>query len=119
MLAETRSVCAAASFVGMSRESAYRLRRKPGAGAFAAIWDYILDPVQQPAPKVTVEPEFRHILQDRYRPILRGGKYVGVMKKPDRRALLRGLSQFLRAERAEYKNHGGIESDRKQKGPSV
>jgi len=38
-LARTRSVTQAAAFAGMSRESAYRLRRRPGAGLFAAAWD--------------------------------------------------------------------------------
>ena len=39
MLAETGSVSAAAEFVGMARETAYRLRRKPGAEQFALAWD--------------------------------------------------------------------------------
>ena len=38
-LARTRSVSAAAKSVGMSREGAYRLRRRAGAGLFAAAWD--------------------------------------------------------------------------------
>lgn len=38
-LARTRSVSAAARAVGMSREGAYRLRRRPDAGLFAAAWD--------------------------------------------------------------------------------
>jgi hypothetical protein len=38
-LARTRSVSAAAAAVGMSRESAYRLRRRDPAGLFAAAWD--------------------------------------------------------------------------------
>lgn len=38
-LAETGSVAQAARRVGLSRETAYRLRRKPGAGGFAAAWD--------------------------------------------------------------------------------
>src|SRR5688572_25963890 len=42
MLAETGSVSAAAEFVGMTRETAYRLRRKPGAEEFARAWDVAL-----------------------------------------------------------------------------
>lgn len=38
-LARTRNVSAAAKSVGMSREGAYRLRRREGAGLFAAAWD--------------------------------------------------------------------------------
>ena len=41
-LCETWSVAAAARHVGMTRESAYRLREKPGAESFAAAWDFIL-----------------------------------------------------------------------------
>lgn len=41
-LAQTRSVCAAARAVGMGRESAYTLRRRPGAAGFAAAWDAAL-----------------------------------------------------------------------------
>jgi hypothetical protein len=39
MLARTRSVSAAARSVGMSRQSAYRLRRRDPGGPFAAAWD--------------------------------------------------------------------------------
>jgi len=41
-LARTRSVTRAARAAGMSRESAYRLRRRPSAALFAAAWDRIL-----------------------------------------------------------------------------
>lgn len=37
-LAETMNVAASARHVGKSRESAYRLRDKPGAASFAAAW---------------------------------------------------------------------------------
>jgi hypothetical protein len=42
LLARTRSVTAAARAAGMSRESAYRLRRRPSAALFAAAWDRAL-----------------------------------------------------------------------------
>lgn len=41
-LARTRSVSLAARAVGMSREGAYRLRRRAGATLFAAAWDRAL-----------------------------------------------------------------------------
>lgn len=41
-LARTRSVTRAAAAAGMSRESAYRLRRRPSAALFAAAWDRAL-----------------------------------------------------------------------------
>ena len=39
MLADTGSVALAAKAVGMTRETAYRLRRAPGSEAFARAWD--------------------------------------------------------------------------------
>jgi hypothetical protein len=42
-LARTRCVTRAAAAAGMSRESAYRLRRRPSAGLFAAAWDRMLE----------------------------------------------------------------------------
>jgi hypothetical protein len=41
-LARTGCVGRAAAAAGMSRESAYRLRRRKGAGSFAAAWDSIM-----------------------------------------------------------------------------
>ena len=42
-LARTRCVTRAAAAAGMSRESAYRLRRRPSAALFAAAWDRMLE----------------------------------------------------------------------------
>ena len=44
VLGRTRSVTKAARAAGMSRESAYRLRRRPQAALFAAAWDKALRP---------------------------------------------------------------------------
>jgi hypothetical protein len=43
-LARTRSVTRAARAVGMSRESAYRLRGRPDAALFALLWDRAVRP---------------------------------------------------------------------------
>ena len=40
----TGSVAAAARAVGMSRQGAYRLRRRAGAQSFANVWDRVLQP---------------------------------------------------------------------------
>lgn len=45
-LADSRSVTAAAAAAGMSRESAHRLRNRPGAALFAALWDLALAPAR-------------------------------------------------------------------------
>lgn len=49
VLGRTRSITRAARAVGMSREGAYRLRRRPGAALFAAAWDRALA-AGRPAP---------------------------------------------------------------------
>ena len=41
-LARTRSITRAAAAVGMTRESAYRLRARPNGALFAAAWDRVL-----------------------------------------------------------------------------
>jgi hypothetical protein len=41
-LAQTRSVAHAAQSVGLSASSGHRLRRHPGAQAFAAAWDAVM-----------------------------------------------------------------------------
>jgi len=46
----TRSVTRAAAAAGMSRESAYRLRKRASAGLFAAAWDRLL---ASPAPRAS------------------------------------------------------------------
>ena len=43
MLARTRSVTRAAAAVGMSRESAYRLRNRKGGALFATAWDRAME----------------------------------------------------------------------------
>lgn len=96
LLAQTRCVSRAATLVGMSRESAYRLRGKAGAEEFAAAWDAILGVPETPRPKVTLERLFQRIRQGRYRPILRGGPYVGTIRNPDNRALLAALGRLDR-----------------------
>jgi hypothetical protein len=43
-LADTRSVRKAAAAAGMSREGAHRLRNRPTAALFAAVWDRVMQP---------------------------------------------------------------------------
>lgn len=116
-LAETRCVKRAAERVGMSRESAYRLRRKPHAKSFAAVWDSILGAPGTPRPKVTLDGLFQRIRQGSYRPVMRSGKYVGTQKKPDNSALLAALSHLDRVAPVEADKGHGAEGHRKEKGP--
>jgi hypothetical protein len=111
MLAETGSVCAAAEFVGMARETAYRLRRRPGAEEFARAWDValVIAGVRQPGEepptrrprKVTHAPTWRTIVDGQWQPVMRHGKYAGSVRKADNSALLGYLAQLDRAFRAD------------------
>jgi hypothetical protein len=121
VLAETGSVSAAARFVGMARETAYRLRRKPGAEEFARAWDIamqisgarrpgepgVLPPVrygvEHGSAKVTPPDLWRRIVDGRWRPVVRRGQYVGSVQKADNPALLSYLAQLDRALRQERK----------------
>ena len=119
LLAQTRCVKKAASLVGMSRESAYRLRRKPGAEEFVAAWDAILGAPGTPKAKVTLETLFQRLRQGSYRPILRGGRYVGTIRKPDNSALLALLGRLDRLLPPESDPGEEPEGDRKEKPASV
>lgn len=99
ILAETGCVRTAAQRVGMSRETAYRLRRKPGAGSFAAAWDRALGRADAPSRKVTVEELRQRAHFGLLKPLLYRGRYVSTIRKADNSALLRILAQFDRASR--------------------
>lgn len=100
-LAETRSVIAACRRVSMGRESAYRLRLRPGAAGFAAAWDMALGkphtPVDLASAKSTgLDAAYRlrvGILQVR----TFAGRYVGSYWKADDNGLLSHLAQLDRA----------------------
>ncbi|WP_106640374.1 hypothetical protein [Allosphingosinicella vermicomposti] len=114
-LAETRSVAAAARHVGMTRESAYRLREKEGAGSFAAAWDAImprLAALQLAGPrKVTPSPNFHRAFYGTLKPIMRGGKHVATLHSTSNDAALQLYRQDMairrlhrrRAERSQVK----------------
>ena len=98
-LCEPWSVAAAARHVGMTRESAYRLRDKPGAESFAAAWDSIL------AEPRRVRMSTHELLWHRYfygtlKPIMRGGKHVGTLHSPDNDAVLRLYRQEMQRRRS-------------------
>lgn len=99
MLAETRCVRTAARRVGMSRETAYRLRRKPGAGGFAAAWDVAMGRAPAPARKVTPEELRQRALFGLLKPLMYRGRYVSTVRKADNSALLRHMAQIERGGR--------------------
>lgn len=96
MLAETRSVLAAARFVSMSRESAYKLRRRPGAAGFAAAWDAALGREVHTTggskAKLTDLPTGYRIEAGLIQVIVYAGRYRGFARKTDSCGLLKHLA---------------------------
>lgn len=105
MLYETRSVVAAAKAVGMGRESAYRLRKRPGAAGFAAAWDAALGltprAVNLARAKSTGLPAHYRMRAGLMQVLVRAGCFAGVSKKPDNSALLQHIAQLDRHWAAE------------------
>ena len=92
-LIETGSVLGACEAVGMSRNSAYKLRARPEAESFAAAWDAALG---LPVRKVTVQDlefvAFEGLIRLRFF----RGRYVGSSQRPDSSALLRLIGRLDR-----------------------
>ncbi|OJW60015.1 MAG: hypothetical protein BGO57_05075 [Sphingomonadales bacterium 63-6] len=97
-LAITRCVAKAARRVKMARETAYRLRGKPGAGSFAAAWDKVMGKApQEGRRKVTGEERLQRALFGLLKPVIYRGQHVGTTRKADNSALLGHLAQIDRA----------------------
>ena len=97
-LAETWCVVAAARRVGMTRESAYRLRGKPGAESFAAAWDSILAEPRR-IRKSTHELLWHRLFYGTLKPVMRGGRHIGTLHSPDEDAVLRLYRREMRRRR--------------------
>ncbi|HEX8513943.1 MAG TPA: hypothetical protein VF688_12665 [Allosphingosinicella sp.] len=89
-LALIGGVAAAAKAVGMSRESAYRLREHPGAGSFAAAWDKAQAWGRGRAADVGTE---RAILGEKREVYYRGRK-VGEYVRHDNRLIIAALNRL-------------------------
>jgi hypothetical protein len=96
-LAETGSVAAAARRVGMSRESAHRLRRRPGAASFTHAWDIVIacheglprDDAQFPRRKITPDELFERAFDGAIHIRMRRRRFVRAQRKPSSSALFR------------------------------
>ncbi len=97
-LAITRSVKEAAERVGMSRESAYRLRRREDAASFAEAWDKALGAIGRPSRKVTSSQLADLAHGGRLKPVIYGRRHVATVEKPDNSALLRLIAHLERSE---------------------
>ena len=99
-LAETGSVAAAARHVGMTRESAYRLRGKPGAASFAAAWDAILAQRAEARPRMSTHELLWHrLFYGSLKPVMRGGRHVATRHSPDEDAVLRLYRREMQSRR--------------------
>ena len=95
----TGSVTAAAQAVGMSRMSAYRLRRRAGAESFAFAWDHVFAPPgmgKRARPKTDWRKVTNPTLMQRaeaglVQPVLYAGRLTAIRRRPDNSALLRVL----------------------------
>lgn len=108
-LAETRSVIAACRRVGMGRESAYRLRRRPGAAGFAAAWDAALGRAHTRVDLASAKATGLSAA-DRYhgglvQVLMHAGRYAGTLRKTDDSALLQHLARLDRAGGAWAESH--------------
>jgi hypothetical protein len=83
-----RSISAACRAVGMSRKSAYALRERPGAEGFAAAWDAAFPTPGRVIPAEQY-PLWQAMLRGRTRGIVRKGKVIGTITKPDNEAALK------------------------------
>ena len=93
-LCETWCVAAAARHVGKTRESAYRLRDKPGEESFAAAWDAILAEPRR-VRKSTPELLWHRLFYGTLKPVMRGGRHVATLHSPDNDAVLRLYRQEM------------------------
>lgn len=98
VLVEARCVSTATRAVGMSRESAYRLREKPGAESFAAAWDKILE-AQCESRMSTHDMLWHRVEYGKIRPIMNRGRCVAVRTTPDNDAVLQLYRMEMRRRR--------------------
>ena len=94
-LAECRCVHRAVKAVGLSRESAYCLRRKSGAESFAAAWDAIL--AARPVAPANLSLLWHRAFYGTLKPIVRQGQVVAYLHAPDNRALMSLLRRMEQA----------------------
>lgn len=88
-LASCGSVAAAARRVGMSRESAYALRRRSDARGFAQAWDA----ARLLAAEHLVDLAWDRAVQGEVRPLVYHGEVVGEVRHYDNRLLLGLIAQ--------------------------
>lgn len=96
-LALTRCASEAARRVGMARETAHRLRRRPGSESFAESWAAVLGERPEERRKITTGELHRRTCHGLLKPVIHGGKHVATLELADDSALLRVLRIHHRA----------------------
>ena len=97
-LARDLCVDRAAAAAGMSRESAYKLRRHPGAQSFSEAWSKALARKDKGVSNVSLL--WHRAFYGTLKPIVRGGQVVATLHRPDNKALLALLNRMDQAERS-------------------
>jgi hypothetical protein len=87
VLAATGTVDSAVRAVGMTRVSAYNLRKRPGAESFAAAWDRAIDTGRAQMLDHMMERAINGVTTIR----LRLGGMVDIENRPDKRLLVNAL----------------------------
>jgi hypothetical protein len=82
----------------MSRESAYRLRRHPGAESFADAWNHVLAGALKGSSDLSLL--WHRAFYGTLKPIVRGGQVVATLHRPDNKALMALLNRIDQAERS-------------------
>lgn len=98
-LAETGSVRSASLRVGMTRETAYRLRRRAGAESFSAAWDAIVRRLRGkgdlPKRKVTHFELVERACHGTLRPVLYRRRFTSVAQEVDLKSFRRFIGQVF------------------------
>jgi hypothetical protein len=115
-LVRDRNVGRAARAVGLSRESVYRLRARPGAESFSAAWDRVLA-TRPPRGTTKLDLLWHRACYGVTRPIVRNGKQVGTVNKPDNQALLKLYDRFERMEGCIQRRHGRLAREARTRDP--
>ena len=97
-LARDLCVDRAAAAAGMSRESAYRLRRHPGAESFADAWNHILAGKRKGSSDLSLL--WHRAFYGTLKPIVRGGQVVATLRRHDNKALMALLNRMDQADRS-------------------
>ncbi len=110
----TGNVGCAAKAAGMSRMSAYRLRRRADASSFARAWDIVLTPPTEGRiesrvdwRKVTDEELFRRIHTGLVAPLIHRGRVTAIRQKADNSALLRLLRRLDKTSARPFEEEPG------------